>query len=167
MNFLRKQALFSLRAVGSLDFYKNHEMEDIEMENSNEHLIVTIVNKGYSEKVMTEAKKAGATGGTTISGRGFGENEATEREFAKVRAGKATPAILNDVRVDYYGTPTPISQVAKVSVPEPRMLLVTPWEKTMVDPIDKAILAANIGLTPMKDASRTDAPRWSGYAIGA
>ena len=79
--------------------------------------------------------------------------EATEREFAKVRAGKATPAILNDVRVDYYGTPTPISQVAKVSVPEPRMLLVTPWEKTMVDPIDKAILAANIGLTPMKDGN--------------
>ena len=79
--------------------------------------------------------------------------EATERESANVRAGKATPAILNDVRVDYYGTPTPISQVAKVSVPEPRMLLVTPWEKTMVDPIDKAILAANIGLTPMKDGN--------------
>ena len=79
--------------------------------------------------------------------------EATEREFAKVRAGKATPAILNDVRVDYYGTPTPISQVAKVSVPEPRMLLVTPWEKTMVDPIEKAILAANIGVTPMKDGN--------------
>ena len=79
--------------------------------------------------------------------------EATEREFAKVRAGKATPAILNDVRVDYYGTPTPIAQVAKVSVPEPRMLLVTPWEKTMVDPIEKAILAANIGLTPMKDGN--------------
>ena len=79
--------------------------------------------------------------------------EATEREFAKVRAGKATPAILNDVRVDYYGTPTPISQVAKVSVPEPRMLLVTPWEKTMVDPIEKSILAANIGVTPMKDGN--------------
>ena len=79
--------------------------------------------------------------------------EATEREFAKVRAGKATPAILNDVRVDYYGTPTPISQVAKISVPEPRMLLVSPWEKTLVDPIDKAILAANIGVTPMKDGN--------------
>ena len=79
--------------------------------------------------------------------------EATEREFAKVRAGKATPAILNDVRVDYYGTPTPISQVAKISVPEPRMLLVTPWEKPMVDPIEKAILAANIGVTPMKDGN--------------
>lgn len=79
--------------------------------------------------------------------------EATEREFAKIRAGLATPAILNDVRVDYYGTPTPISQVAKISVPEPRMLLVTPWEKTLVDLIDKAILAANIGVTPMKDGN--------------
>lgn len=79
--------------------------------------------------------------------------EATEREFAKIRAGLATPAILNDVRIDYYGTPTPISQVAKISVPEPRMLLVTPWEKTLVDPIDKAILAANIGVTPMKDGN--------------
>lgn len=79
--------------------------------------------------------------------------EATEREFSKIRAGLATPAILNDVRIDYYGTPTPISQVAKISVPEPRMLLVSPWEKSMVDMIDKAILAANIGLTPMKDGN--------------
>ena len=79
--------------------------------------------------------------------------EATEREFSKIRAGQASPAILNDVRVDYYGTPTPISQVAKISVPEPRMLLVSPWEKTLVDPIDKAILAANIGVTPMKDGN--------------
>ena len=79
--------------------------------------------------------------------------EATEREFSKIRAGQATPAILNDVRVDYYGTPTPISQVAKISVPEARMLLVTPWEKPLVDLIDKAILAANIGVTPMKDGN--------------
>ena len=79
--------------------------------------------------------------------------ESTEREFSKIRAGLATPAILNDVRIDYYGTPTPISQVAKISVPEPRMLLVSPWEKTMVDAIDKAILAANIFLTPMKDCN--------------
>ena len=79
--------------------------------------------------------------------------EATEREFSKIRAGQASPAILNDVRIDYYGTPTPISQVAKISVPEPRMLMVTPWEKSLVDDIDKAILAANIGVTPMKDGN--------------
>jgi len=79
--------------------------------------------------------------------------DATEREFTKIRAGQASPAILNDIRIDYYGTPTPISQVAKVSVPEPRMLLVAPWEKPLVDIIEKAIYAANIGLTPMKDGN--------------
>ena len=79
--------------------------------------------------------------------------ESTEREFSKIRAGQANPAILNDIRIDYYGTPTPISQVAKVSVPEPRMLLVAPWEKSLVDLIEKAIYAANIGLTPMKDGN--------------
>jgi len=57
-----------------LDFYENHEMEDINMENANQHLIVTIVNAGYAEKVMTEAKKSGATGGTTLNGRGL-END--------------------------------------------------------------------------------------------
>ncbi len=79
--------------------------------------------------------------------------EATEREFSKLRAGQASPAILNDVRVDYYGTPTPISQVAKISVPETRMLLVSPWEKPLMDAVEKAILAANIGVTPMKDGN--------------
>ncbi len=79
--------------------------------------------------------------------------EATQREFAKLRAGQASPAILNDIRVDYYGTPTPISQIAKITVPEPRMLLVTPWEKPMVEATEKAILAANIGVTPMRDGN--------------
>lgn len=59
-----------------LDFYKNHEMEDIDMEEAYQHLIVTIVNQGYSEKVMNEAKKGGATGGTTINGRGLGDGKA-------------------------------------------------------------------------------------------
>lgn len=77
--------------------------------------------------------------------------EATLREFSRVRTGQASPAILNDIRVDYYGTPTPISQVAKISVPEPRLLLVTPWERNLLDAVEKAILAANIGVTPMKD----------------
>lgn len=77
--------------------------------------------------------------------------EATEREFGRIRAGQASPAILNDVRVDYYGTPTPLANIAKITVPEPRMLLVTPWEKPMVEAIDKAIMAANLGVTPMRD----------------
>ncbi|MDR1759409.1 MAG: ribosome recycling factor [Fibrobacter sp.] len=84
--------------------------------------------------------------------------EATQREFSKIRAGQASPAILNEIRVDYYGTMTPISQVAKITVPEPRMLLVSPWEKPMVDAIDKAIQAANIGLTPMKDGNSIRVP---------
>ncbi|MDR2554764.1 MAG: ribosome recycling factor [Fibromonadaceae bacterium] len=77
--------------------------------------------------------------------------EATNREFARLRTGQASPAMLNDVKVEYYGTPTPISQLATVKVPEPRMLLVTPWEKQFVDPICKAILAANLGLNPSKE----------------
>lgn len=77
--------------------------------------------------------------------------EATQREFSRIRAGQATPAILNDVRVDYYGTMTPIANVAKITVPEPRMLLVSPWEKPLVELIEKAILAANLGVTPMRD----------------
>jgi len=77
--------------------------------------------------------------------------EATHREFARLRTGQASPAILNDVKVDYYGAPTPISQVATVKCPEPRMLLVSPWEKQFIDPICKAILAANLGLNPSKE----------------
>ncbi|HSQ41690.1 MAG TPA: ribosome recycling factor [Fibrobacteraceae bacterium] len=77
--------------------------------------------------------------------------ESTQREFSRIRAGQATPAILNDVRVDYYGTPTPISHVANITVPEPRTLLVSPWEKGMAEAVEKAILAANIGVTPMRD----------------
>lgn len=79
--------------------------------------------------------------------------EATEREFSKIRTSVATPAILNNIFVDYYGTPTPIPQVAKVTVPEPRMLLVTPWEKPMVEPVNRAILMANIGVTPMMESN--------------
>ena len=73
--------------------------------------------------------------------------------LAHIRAGKASARILDPIRVDYYGTPTPIPQVAKVTVPEPRMLLVTPWEKTMVEPINRAIQMANIGVSPIMDGN--------------
>ena len=79
--------------------------------------------------------------------------EATQREFSRIRAGQASPAILNEVRIDYYGTPTPLSNIAKISVPEPRMLLVSPWEKNLAEPIEKAILAANLGVTPQRDGA--------------
>ena len=79
--------------------------------------------------------------------------EYLESDYMGIRAGRANPHVLDKLRVDYYGTPTPISQIAKISVPEPRMLLVSPWEKPMVDAVEKAILAANIGVTPMKDGN--------------
>lgn len=80
--------------------------------------------------------------------------ESTQREFGRIRAGQATPSLLNDIRVDYYGTSTPISQVANISAPEPRVLVITPWEKPLVDLVEKAIHAANIGLTPQKDGNQ-------------
>lgn len=71
-----------------------------------------------------------------------------ENELAKIRAGKANPKILNDVLVDYYGTPTPLSQVANITVPDPRTIAVQPWEKQMIAPIERAIMNANLGFNP-------------------
>lgn len=71
-----------------------------------------------------------------------------ENELSKIRAGKANPKILNDVLVDYYGTPTPLSQVANITVPDPRTIAVQPWEKAMLSPIQKAIMNANLGFNP-------------------
>ena len=71
-----------------------------------------------------------------------------ENEVAKIRAGRATPKILNDVLVDYYGSPTPLSQVANITVPDPRTIAVQPWEKSMLAPIQKAIMVANLGFNP-------------------
>ncbi len=75
------------------------------------------------------------------------------REWAKIRTGMANPAILEGINIDYYGTPTPISHVAAIKAPEPRTLAIAPWEKNMLGIIEKAILAANIGLTPNNDGS--------------
>ena len=74
-----------------------------------------------------------------------------EIEILKVRAGKASPQMLDGIMVEYYGAPTPISQVANVSIVDARTITIQPWEKNMLAPIDRAILAANIGLTPQKD----------------
>lgn len=68
--------------------------------------------------------------------------------LASVRAGKASTNLLNGITVDYYGNPTPISQVASVTVPDARTVLIQPWEKNLIGAIEKAILVANIGLTP-------------------
>jgi ribosome recycling factor len=79
--------------------------------------------------------------------------ENLSREFAKVRTGQANPAMLDSVMVDYYGTPTPINQVAAISVPDARTLGVMPWEKNMVGPVDKAIRASGLGLNPSTEGS--------------
>lgn len=71
-----------------------------------------------------------------------------ENELTKIRAGRANPKILNDVLVDYYGNPTPLSQVANITAPDPRTIAVQPWEKNMLASIQKAILNANLGFNP-------------------
>lgn len=74
-----------------------------------------------------------------------------EAELVKVRAGKASPSMLEGVSVDYYGTRTPLNQVANVNTQDARTLIVQPWEKSMLTPIEKAIQAANLGLNPQND----------------
>lgn len=74
-----------------------------------------------------------------------------QNEFTTIRAGRANPSVLDKIPVDYYGTPTPINQVAAVSVPEARMLMITPWDASMIRPITKAILASDLGITPTDD----------------
>ena len=78
---------------------------------------------------------------------------ASKREFGSLRAGRATPSLLDKVMVDYYGTPTPVNQVAKVSVPEPRMIMITPWEKSLMHDIEKAIMKSDLGLSPNSDGT--------------
>lgn len=72
-------------------------------------------------------------------------------ELNKIRAGKASPAMLNGLMVEYYGAPTPLSQIANVSTPDARTISIQPWEKKMLSAIEKAIFEANLGITPMND----------------
>lgn len=74
-------------------------------------------------------------------------------EFGAIRAGRANPNVLNRIMVDYYGTPTPIQQVANVSVPEARMIQIQPWDKTMIKAITKAIQTSDLGINPNNDGS--------------
>ncbi len=74
-------------------------------------------------------------------------------EYATIRAGRATPAVLDRITVDYYGCPTPLQQMAAISVPEPRTLLITPWDKSSLRDIEKAILTSDLGLNPQNDGS--------------
>lgn len=74
-----------------------------------------------------------------------------EREYNSVRAGRANPHVLDRIRVDYYGTPTPIQQVGNVTVPEPRLITIQPWEPSLLKAIEKAILQSDIGINPSND----------------
>ena len=74
-----------------------------------------------------------------------------QENFSEVRAGRANPAILNKIRVDYYGTPTPINQVAGISVPEARLIVIQPWDISLLKEIEKEILKAEIGINPNND----------------
>lgn len=79
--------------------------------------------------------------------------EFLEGDYNTIRAGRANPHVLDRIRVDYYGTPTPIQQVGNVTVPEPRIIQIAPWEKSMVKAIEKAIQASDLGINPSNDGS--------------
>ena len=76
-----------------------------------------------------------------------------ESDYQTIRAGRANPHVLDKIRVNYYGTPTPLQQVGNITVPEPRMLQIAPWEKSLIKVIEKAILASDVGITPSNDGS--------------
>lgn len=76
-----------------------------------------------------------------------------EADYQGIRAGRANPHVLDKLRVDYYGTPTPIQQVGNITIPEARMIQIAPWEKSLIKDIEKAILASDIGITPSNDGS--------------
>jgi len=76
-----------------------------------------------------------------------------KKDMASVRTGRAHPALLEDIKVDYYGTPVPINQLATISVPEARLIVIQPWDKSIIKEIEKAILRSPLGLTPQNDGS--------------
>ena len=77
--------------------------------------------------------------------------DALLNEYASIRAGRANPHVLDKIKVDYYGAPTPLQQVANINVPEPRMIQIQPWEASLVKEIEKAILTSDLGLNPTND----------------
>ena len=79
--------------------------------------------------------------------------ETVKKDFVSLRAGRATPALLDKIVVNYYGAPTPINQLANISVPEARLLLIQPWDKKVIQEIEKAIMKSDLGITPASDGS--------------
>ena len=79
--------------------------------------------------------------------------EHLEADFVTIRAGRANPHVLDKIKVNYYGSPTPIQQVGNITVPEPRMIQIAPWEKSLIKEIEKAIMASDVGITPSNDGN--------------
>ena len=79
--------------------------------------------------------------------------DALAEEFEKVRTGRANPAVLNDLRIDYYGVPTPVNQIAAVKAADGHQLVITPWDRSSLQAIEKAIMSSDIGITPMNDGT--------------
>ncbi len=77
--------------------------------------------------------------------------ETLKREYSRLRTGRASISLLDGIRVSYYGTPTPLNQMASLAVPEPRLIVIQPWDKTAIEDIEKAILKSELGLTPIND----------------
>jgi len=102
------------------------------------------------EKIYTEANSKMEKTITTL-----------KADLNKVRTGRASLALLDDIRVDYYGTPTPLNQIATLAVPEPRLITIQPWDSSILGEIEKAILKSELGLTPMNDGKtiRINIPR--------
>ena len=79
--------------------------------------------------------------------------DALKKDFARIRTGRASPALLDGIMVDYYGSPTPLNQVTNISVPDARLLMIQPWDKSMIGAIEKAIMASELGLNPQNDGN--------------
>lgn len=114
--------------------------------NAHSHILVTFAEQNVNS--MFEAKD------TLLKQTGDNMNKAIahfESEILKIRAGKATPQMLDGLTVEYYGSPTPIAQVANITAVDARTLTIQPWEKNMIGPIERSILQANLGVTPQND----------------
>jgi len=77
--------------------------------------------------------------------------EVLQSQYSTIRAGRANPSVIEHVKVDYYGSPTPINQIAGISTPDPRTLMITPWDANSLKPIEKALLSSDLGITPAND----------------
>lgn len=106
-------------------------------------LLLLKIRKPMSELIKKQVNDAKANMDRAI--------EHADNELNKIRAGKASPSLLDDVKVDYYGTPTPLSQIGSVNTPDARTIVVQPWEKSLLGAIEKAIKEANLGLNPQND----------------